>query len=305
MRNISVLILVVILVAILGLTFFSFQVRETEKALVFRFGKHVRTIEEPGWKLKWPIPIDVVYKLDSRSHLFERKMEETTTAGSEPIIVTSYVIWRIGDPLKYYTSVTDQENAEEKLVGLLGSAQNTVVGKYYFSDFVNADPTKIQFEAIEGDMLTNIQPKALEYGIDIQAVGIKRLAISEKITQQVFERMKEERKQKVQAILSEGDAMAKQIRSDAEAKRTELLAVVEAQAKSIRGQGDAEAARYYQMLDADPQLAIFLREIDALKKVLKEKSTLILGTDADPIRLLKAVPDLKPAPPAGTAAGSK
>ena len=305
MKNISVLVLVVILVAILGLTLFSFQVRETEKALVMQFGKHVRTIEEPGWHFKWPIPIQVVYKFDSRSHLYERQLEETTTAGGEPIIVTSYIVWRVGDPLKFYNSVIDQKGAEFHLVNLLGNTQNTIIGKYNFSDFVNADPTQIRYEKIEADMLAAIQPKAREYGIDLQTVGIKRLGIPEKTTQQVFDRMKAERQQKADAILSEGEAMARKIRSDADAKKTELMAVVEAQAKSVRGQGDAEAARYYQLLDADPQLAMFLRDIDALKKVLKEKTTIVLGADTDPIKLLKQVPDLKPAAPATAAPAGK
>jgi membrane protease subunit HflC len=305
MKNISVLVLVLILVAILGLTLFSFQVRETEKALVMQFGKHVRTIEEPGWHFKWPDPIQGVNKFDSRSHLYERRLDETTTAGGEPIIVTSYVVWRVGDPLKYYNSVIDQKGAELQLESLLGNTQNTVVGKYNFSDFVNADPAQTQFEKIEADMLAGIQPKAGEFGIQIQSVGIKRLAISDKTTQQVFDRMKAERQQKADAILSEGEAMARKIRSDADAKKTELMAVVEAQAKSVRGQGDAEAARYYQMLDADPQLAMFLRDIDALKKVLKEKTTIVLGADTDPIKLLKQVPDLKPAAPAAAAPAGK
>jgi modulator of FtsH protease HflC len=305
MKNISVMIIVVILVAILGLTLFSFQVRQTEKALVMQFGKHVRTIKEPGWHFKWPVPIQVVYKFDSRSHLYQRKIEETTTAGGDSIIVTSYVVWRVGDPLKFYQSVVDQPAAEKKLGDLLGGSQNTTIGKYAFSDFVNSDPTLIRFEKIESDMLASIQPKAAELGIDVQTAGIKQLAIPEKATQQVFDRMKAERQQKTDAILKEGDATAKKITSDAESKRTELLAVVEAQAKAIRGQGDAEAAKYYQMLDADPQLAIFLRDIDALKKVLKERTTIVLGADSDPIQLLKKIPDLKPAAPTAAAPAAK
>jgi modulator of FtsH protease HflC len=59
------------------------------------------------------------------------------------------------------------------------------------------------------------------------------------------------------------------------------------------------------MLDADPQLAMFLRDIDALKKVLKEKTTIVLGADTDPIKLLKQVPDLKPAAGAAAAPAGK
>jgi regulator of protease activity HflC (stomatin/prohibitin superfamily) len=77
--------------------------------------------------------------------------------------------------------------------------------------------------------------------------------------------------------------------------RSELLAVAESQAKAIRGAGDAEAAKYYQMLEADPQLAMFLRDVEALRKILKERSTIVLGVETEPIQLLKGLPDLEPA----------
>ena len=50
----------------------------------------------------------------------------------------------------------------------------------------------------------------------------------------------------VTGLVIEGSAEAMKIMTDAESKRTELLAVVEAQAKAIRGEGDAEAAKYYK-----------------------------------------------------------
>jgi len=69
---------------------------------------------------------------------------------------------------------------------------------------------------------------------------------------------------------------------------------VEAQAKAIRGEGDAEAAKYYKLLEADPEFAMFLRNLEALGKILKEKSTIVLGAESEPIKLLKGIPDIKP-----------
>ena len=95
--------------------------------------------------------------------------------------------------------------------------------------------------------------------------------------------------------MAAGNSEAEGIRSDALAKQKELLAVAESQAKAIRGAGDAEAAKYYQMLEADPQLAMFLRDVEALRKILKERSTIVLGVETEPIQLLKGLPDLEPA----------
>jgi len=105
--------------------------------------------------------------------------------------------------------------------------------------------------------------------------------------------MKADRKRKTDNILAAGTSEAEKIRSDALAKQKELLAVAEAQAKAIRGAGDAEAAAYYKMLEADPELAMFLRDLEALRTILKERSTIVLGTDTEPMQLLKGIPEMK------------
>ena len=94
--------------------------------------------------------------------------------------------------------------------------------------------------------------------------------------------------------MAEGRAQAESIKSDAQAKQKELLAVAATQAQRIRGDGDAEAATYYEMLKEDPQLAMFLRNLSALKEILLEKTTIVLGVETEPIDLLKGIPDITP-----------
>ncbi len=295
MKNLSIIIFVSMVVVVLGVFFVSFQVRDTEVALVTRFGDPIRPITEPGWYWKLPKPIDDVYKFDSRNHYFEIAMEEPTTKSGEPIVVTTYAIWQIEDPQKYFDAVENEKGAREKLKSLLRDTQNTVIGQYYWSEFVNSDPSKIRLSEIERKMEEVARSKAKEdYGIGIERVGLKQLGVSEKVTKEVFERMKADRGKRTTAILADGDSLAGKIKADAEAKKTELLAIVEAEAKSIKGAGDAEAAKYYKMLEADPDLAMFLRDIEALKQILKDKSTIILGAETEPIELLKGIPDITP-----------
>jgi membrane protease subunit HflC len=97
-------------------------------------------------------------------------------------------------------------------------------------------------------------------------------------------------KRKTEAIVAAGTAEATRIRTDAESKRTELLAAAQARAKAIRGQGDAEAAQWYKQLEQDSSLAIFLRQTEALKKILKERSTVVLSAESEPFKLLKEMP---------------
>ncbi len=295
MKNIAITILIALLIAVMALYLVSFQVREIESAMVTTFGKPTQQITEPGWYFKWPTPIQRVYKFDSRMRLFEAVVGETTTKTAIPIIVNTYVVWKIQKPLDFFNAVGTIKEAENKLRSQISDTQNKVIGQYYFSEFVNSDESKIKIRQIQDEMLADLRESVIEdYGIEIKTLGIKQLKVSEDVTKDIFERMKAERSRKTEATIAQGMAQAVKIKTDADSKKTELLAAAEARAKAIRGQGDAEAAKYYKLLEKDPELAMFLRDIEALKKILEKRSTIVLSADTEPFKLLKQMPKLKP-----------
>lgn len=295
MKNIATTILIILVIVTGLLLAVCFQVRQTETALVTRFGKAVRTIEEPGLNFRWPVPIERVHKFDGRMRLFEAEIGETTTRGAVPIIVNTFVIWQIADPLQFFNAVGSVEQAEIKLLSQIQDSQNRVIGRHEFSEFVNSDPENIKFEKIQSEILAGLSVPAREnYGIEIKTVGIKQLKVNEETTKDVFERMRAERERRTLATISEGTALATAIKSDADKKKQLLLAAADARAKAIRGQGDAEAARYYELLKDDPLFAIFLRNTEALKKILEKRSTIVFSADTEPFKLLKEIPELEP-----------
>ena len=298
MKSIAIIIFIVFIAAVLGLSFTSFQVRETESAMVTRFGKPVREIKEPGWYFKWPAPIDRYHKFDTRMRVFEADLGETTTKGAVPIIVHTFVGWKIAEPLKFFNAVGTVKEAENKLRSQLGDTQNKIIGLHSFSEFVNSDPTKIRLREIQEEMENDLRLAVRDdYGIEIKTLGIKRLKVSEDVSKDVFDRMRAERNRRTQATIAEGNAEAAKIRTDADSKKMELLVTAEARAKAIRGEGDAEAAKFYKMLEVEPELAMFLRQIEALKKILEKRATIVFGGDTEPFKLLREMPDIKPANP--------
>jgi membrane protease subunit HflC len=299
MKNIAIPILVAAIFLVMVIYLVTFQVRATESAFVTRFGKPVREVNEPGLYAKWPTPIEQVHKFDSRMRVLEAEMGETTTSGTIPIIVNTYVVWRVKEPLKFLNAVKTIENAELKLRAQINDSQNRVIGQHAFGEFVNSDPAKIKFDGIQAEMLADLKGPALkDYGIEIKTLGIKQLKISADVTKQVFERMKAERQRLTQATTSEGEAEAARIKAEANKKEAMLRAAADARAKIIRGQGDKEAAQFYKMQEEDPQLAIFLRNLEALATTLKERATVVIPADADPFRLLTGMPVLQPSKPA-------
>jgi len=303
MKNIVIAIFIVLLISILALLLFFFQVRETELALKTTFGKvsSEDQITEPGVYFRWPFPIQQIHKFDSRMRVLEVEVGETTTKGAVPIIVNTYVVWKIAEPLAFFNAVETITEAESKLRSRISDTQNKVIGQHLFSEFVNSDPAKIKLEQVEDEMLADLKQSVRnDYGIEIRTLGIKQLKISRDVTEKVFARMRAARNRRTEATIAQGQAQATKIKTDADSKKTELLAAAEAMAKTIRGKGDAEAAKYYKLLEADPELAMFLRDIDALKKILEERATVVVSAKTAPFKLLEEMPDLKPAEPNST-----
>jgi membrane protease subunit HflC len=295
MKNIAITIFIALVVLVMGLYLISFQVRETESALVTRFGKPVRTITEPKLCFKFPAPIERVHRFDSRLQVFQADLSETTTKGAIPIIVNTYVVWKIEEPLQFLNTVGTTKEAEAKLYSQITDTQNRIIGRHSFGEFVNSDPVKIQLKKIEEEMLADLETTLSdEYGIEIKTLGIKQLKVNKDVTAKVFERMKAARSLRTKATISEGQGEATRIKGDANFKESVLLNTAEARALDIKGQGDAEAARHYKMLEEDPELAMFLRDIESLVKMLKDRTTLVIPTDFKPFKLLEEPPSLTP-----------
>jgi membrane protease subunit HflC len=296
MKNIAITIFIVLIILTLSLYLISFQVRETESCMVTTFGKPTQQITEPGWFFKWPFPIQQVHKFDSRMRVFTPEVEETRTAGGHPIIVNTYVVWRISEPLKFYNRIQTVRNAEnEFLRSRIRNTQNNVIGLHDFSEFVNSDQEKIQIKQIEEEMLKQLQQAVdVDYGIEIKTLGIKQLKVNEDVSKAVFERMKTDRDRRAQFYTSQGDAEAIRIKTAADSIRDELIAAANSRAKIIKGEGDAKAAEFLEMQEADVDLAKFLREIYTLKTTLSSRTTFVIPTDKSPFNLLEKKPDIKP-----------
>ncbi len=294
MKNVGITIFLVAVVAVLALYLVSFQVRETESALVLTFGDPTRQLTEPGWYFKWPTPIQRVYKFDSRMRVLEAETRETNTKGAVPIIVSTYVVWNIAEPLDFFNSVTTIAEAQNQLRSRVNDTQNRIISRHAFSEFVNNDPEKIRFDQIQDEMLEDLKkPVSEDFGIEIRTLGIRQLKVSEDTTKAVFERMRSERERRTEATKAEGRSQAVKIRSDAEAKKKVLLAAADARAKAIKGEGDAQAAKYYEMLEEHTELAMFLRDLEALMKTLEKKTTIVISTDTEPFSLLQNMPKIR------------
>ena len=279
-----------LIVAVILLTaVFSFQLNQTDVAVVTTFGRP-EVVSEPGLHFRWPFPFQKVYEFDKRIRCYEGssgKLEETATSDGHNILAGIYVNYRIVDAEAFFKQLKDIKNAEDVLNTLMRSTKNAVFGSYPFSAIVNSNPKALKLSEIQTKIQNELDDQVRPFGIGIVGVGINSLGVPKTITEKVFDRMIAERKQFADKNIAEGKSEAKKIRIQADRERTEKMAVAEAEAQKIRAEGDAEAAKYYQVFKSEPELAEFLRKLEALKAVMKGRTTIVFDTNTPPFDLLK------------------
>ena len=290
-RNLITIVTAAVLAVIFALLLFTFQVRQSEVAVITTFGRVTGPPRSPGLHLKWPWPIQQVYKFDERIQNFEDKFEETLTADQINLITSVYVGWRISNAPDFLNSFKDGSvaTAQSQLESLLRSANMTAVSKYRLSDFVNADPKLLKFDEIQSRIEQTVQDelRTNSYGIQIEFLGLKRIELPESVTEAVFTRMKSERNILISQAKNEGQAEAIKIKANADRQANETLANAQAQATRIEGEGVAEAAKTLPIFQQNPDLEVFMLKLKALQQSLNQNSVLMFDQHNAPFDLFQ------------------
>jgi membrane protease subunit HflC len=153
---------------------------------------------------------------------------------------------------------------------------------------------------IENEMLTNARARlsASDNGIEIRFVQIKSIELPDSVSQVVFDRMKAERAKLVASISSSANEQSIRIRSDALNQASKLLSEADALAKDIRGEGQLAMVQSLKVMDQNPPLAKYLMDVDMLEELSKNQTTWIFDHNTTGLELLQAA---KPPAPATNA----
>ncbi|KAF0094706.1 MAG: membrane protease subunit HflC [Puniceicoccaceae bacterium 5H] len=274
---------------VVTLTSASFMLRDNERAVVLRFGKPVREVNEAGWYGKWPWPVEQVERLDGRLQYGEIRLSETLTRDKRNIIVPMYYAWRVEDPLKFLRSVGTLESGNEKLDSIISSARNSVLGRTDYADLVSVEKSDETMDALEGQILAQAADDAHEYlGIGLSSVGVLQLNLPENNTESVFRRMRAERKREASKYRAEGKSEAERLRAETDKETSILIAEAKRYAEEKHGEAEAEAARIYAAAHSqDLEFYLFMRQLQSLRSVVDQNTTLLLDTSTPPFSLIK------------------
>jgi membrane protease subunit HflC len=275
----------VLLVVLAGASLFT--VSQTEQVLITQFGQPVRVITQPGLHVKTPF-VQTVIPFDRRLLFYEVPGEEVILGDQRRLLVDSFTLFRITDPLKTYQAVGPlEEGINARLGSIVSSSLRRVLAGSNLLSVLSADRAKIM-----ATVRDQVNEEMRGFGVSIEDVRLRRADLPSGNTQAILSRMQSERERIAKQARAEGAEAAQRIRADAERDRTVLLADARAKADNLRGEGEADASRLYaQAYQQDPDFFAFWRTMQAYRSAFDGgASRLVLTPDNDFLKLLQTAP---------------
>lgn len=269
-------------------------VDETEFVIVTQFGRPVATLREAG--LAFKLPYQSALRIDRRLQVYNPRPSEFLAAEKKNLNLDVFVCWRVKEPQHFLETVNDLAGAESRLHDVVWSELAAQVGRTSLDALVTTEPNAHHLE----DLVTAVNKQCAEqadrdYGIELVDVQIKRIGLPSQVRDSVFERMRKERARMAEKYRSEGQAEALKIRAQADKERTVTLAKAEADAERIRGRAEAEATRTYAAAhQKDPAFFELFRTLETYKKILDDKTTVLMSGDSDLLKYLMRGPGTNP-----------
>ena len=216
------------------------QVQEYERGLLFSQGRFVKTVGAGRYRLVRPFLSQEIVKVDTRLVSVAVPGQEILTKDKLPVRLTLIAQYKIADPVAAVLTVKD---AVVVLYEELQLALRVLVAGETLESLLDRK------EALAGELLAVVKPKAAELGVELKLVGLKDVVLPGEI-RALFTKV-------------------------AEAEKTAQAALVTAREELAATRCQANTAK----LIADNPVILKLKELQTLLELAKKagQNTIVFG----------------------------
>jgi len=233
------------------------------------------------------------------------------------ISVDLFARWRITDPLQYFLRIRDERSAQSRLDDILGSETRNAVAKHELIEIIRTTRDRVPLrdalltdaerdlkmgslvpiqkgrKLVEQEIFAAAADKVRVFGIELLDIRFKRINYNESVRPKIYDRMISERRQIAERFLSEGNGEAARIRGNRVRDLNKIQSEAYREVEEIRGLADAKAteiyARAYNQNTESIAFYEFTRTMESYKFIIAENTTLVLSTESELFKFLKAM----------------
>jgi regulator of protease activity HflC (stomatin/prohibitin superfamily) len=173
-------------------------VKQYERGIVFRFGRLLDQVRGPGLAMMVPIA-DRLHKVNMQIVTMAVPAQEGITRDNVTVRVDAVVYFRVIDPVKAIVNVEEYPFAVSQVAQ---TSLRSVIGKSDLDDLLT------NRERLNEGLELMIDNPAVEWGIHIDRVEIKDVALPETMKRSMSRQAEAERERRARIISAEGELQA-------------------------------------------------------------------------------------------------
>lgn len=307
----TIAVVVVILAAII-LSNSMVVTRQNQFKLIRQFGRVQRVVTDAGLSFKIPF-VESVDTIPKELLLYDIAASDVITSDKKTMIVDSYVLWHVTDPLKFAQTLScSVSNAEGRIDAIVYNAMKNTISNMKQDEVIRSrdgkmtitvDQTEtevtnndmdlssdteevIEIKSLTEEIMEQINHVEDQYGIEIVTVEVKKLDLPDDNKQAVYTRMISERENIAAQYTAEGKSEAKMIENTTDKEVSIMLSDAQAKAEATIAEGEAEYMRILSDAYSDPEKTdfySFVRALDALKESISGDDKTVILSDDSPI----------------------
>jgi regulator of protease activity HflC (stomatin/prohibitin superfamily) len=194
-----------IVLAILGLGAIGFAlsarvIHQFERGVVFRLGRVMSPVRAPGLTLIVPI-VDRLRKINVQIITMPVPAQEGITRDNVTVRVDAVAYFRVHDPVRATVEVQDYQFA---VLQVAQTSLRSIIGKSELDDLLS------NRESLNQGLALMIDSPAAGWGIEIDRVEIKDVALPESMKRSMSRQAEAERERRSRIITADGELQASQ-----------------------------------------------------------------------------------------------
>ncbi|WP_406263855.1 slipin family protein [Actinacidiphila glaucinigra] len=200
MEAVSAAIGIAVVVLGLGLKSSLRVIRQYERGVVYRLGRVRPQPKQPGPRLLVPL-VDRMTKVNMQVVTMPVPSQEGITRDNVSVRVDAVLYFRVIDPIK---ATVDVQNYQFAMVQVAQTSLRSVIGKSELDDLLSGR------EAMNEGLELMLATPAVEWGIHIDRVEIKDVALPESMKRSMARQAEADRERRARIITADGELQASQ-----------------------------------------------------------------------------------------------
>ncbi|TDC85654.1 slipin family protein [Micromonospora sp. KC606] len=181
-------------------------VQQYQRGVVFRFGRVVAPVREPGLRLIIPVA-DRMVRVSMQTTVIDVPAQGAITRDNVTLTVDAVVYYRVVDPVKALVNVRQYPAA---VLQISQTALRSVIGK------VDLDTLLGDRDKVNADLKSVIDaPTEEPWGLNIERVEVKDVALPEGMKRSMSRQAEAERDRRARVIAADGEFQASRRLADA------------------------------------------------------------------------------------------